>query len=98
MPTRFRIPTPKDKPTIGELCSAFLFNGTDACTANGFALLRNACTLMNSQIEQVCTSDLQGDQCLAAPKEYGRYDRDAVQSMLHRSGLAFTGQTLPESC
>ncbi len=83
---------------LGELCASFLFNGTDACTAQGFALLRKACDLLTNQIEEICTPDLTADQAMAAPKESGTYDRDAVQELLHQYGIAFTGQTIPDSC
>ena len=50
------------------------------------------------RLKKFVTTDLTADQAMAAPKESGTYDRDAVQELLHQYGIAFTGQTIPDSC
>ena len=88
----------KEKPSIGELCCGFLFNGSDGCLASGHSLLRKCCDLMKSQILDICVLELSAKQSIDnIQKTSGKYDRDMVQGLLEQMGKTISSTKAPQT-
>ena len=79
----------KDRPTLGEFTASLLLNGSDACLATGYGLLKQCTLLMDQEVRDYCSADLSATDLIQPKHRAGQYDRFQVQQMLQ--SMALTG-------